>query len=280
MTPPNSDLGDDIPVWGLEANGLYSVKSGYALAKGLALDVDEKLWNRIWKWDGSQRIRQFMWLAVHDRLLTNAERHRRHLADSADCGLCNGTTETCEHILRHCPMARQEKLSMSALEDLRRMNTNLHRKIEVEVGWKAAGYPSATLNTDGSVLRTTGVAAAGGAIRNWQGRTIDAFTANLGSCSITRAELTSIVIVSILSQESPSDHQHAALVLQYRRLKERSWTTNLIHIFREANHLADALASKGTTLDLGTIRWIVTIARSDIGSDMTFSEERKRGVLL
>ncbi|CAN1147042.1 Putative ribonuclease H protein At1g65750 [Linum perenne] len=159
MTPPNSDLGDDIPVWGLEANGLYSVKSGYALAKGLALDVDEKLWNRIWKWDG----------------------------------------------------------------------------IEVEVGWKAAGYPSATLNTDGSVLRTTGAAAAGGAIRNWQGRTIDAFTANLGSCSITRAELTSIVIgmkrswqmgirnlevqtdsrsaVSILSQESPSDHQHAALVL-------------------------------------------------------------------
>ncbi|CAN1135624.1 Putative ribonuclease H protein At1g65750 [Linum perenne] len=131
-----------------------------------------------------------------------------------------------------------------------------------------------TLNTDGSVLRNTGGAAAGGVLRDWQGRTIDAFASNLGSCSITRAEITGVIVgmerawhwgirnlevqtdsrsaVTILEQTSQLDHQHAALVLQYRRLMERNWLVTITHIFREANHLADALVNKGHGVSLGT----------------------------
>ncbi|CAN1339419.1 Putative ribonuclease H protein At1g65750, partial [Linum perenne] len=61
----------------------------------------------VWKWKGSQRIRQFLWLAIKDRLLTNLERNRRHLAGNVDCGICPGTHESCIHILRDCPLAKQ-----------------------------------------------------------------------------------------------------------------------------------------------------------------------------
>ncbi|CAN1135617.1 Putative ribonuclease H protein At1g65750 [Linum perenne] len=343
MTSPSSDLENDTPVWGLEANGCYSVKSGYALAKGLPLEADDRLWNKIWKLEGCQRIRQFLWLAANDRLLTNAERQRRHIANNADCGLCIGLMETTEHILRGCPLARQvwekaldlrgddpffslamkdwwtsnlnnrltatrfstlcwllwksrnerifegkraeaksivergrfwESVSTTAFAELRQLRTDGRGKIDVEVGWNAAKSPMVTLNTDGSVLRNTGGAAAGGVLRDWQGRTIDAFASNLGSCSITRAEITGVIVgmerawhwgirnlevqtdsrsaVTILEQTSQLDHQHAALVLQYRRLMERNWLVTITHIFREANHLADALVNKGHGVSLGT----------------------------
>ncbi|CAN1337343.1 hypothetical protein LINPERPRIM_LOCUS37570, partial [Linum perenne] len=55
-----------------------------------------------------------------------------------------------------------------------------------------------------------------------------------------------------LSHDSFLEHQHAPIVLQYRRLKERNWTVVLKHIFREENHLADALADKGHSSSWGT----------------------------
>ncbi|CAN1805449.1 Putative ribonuclease H protein At1g65750 [Linum perenne] len=61
------------------------------------------------------------------------------------------------------------------------------------IGWTAANAPSFTLNTDGSVIQSTGLAAAGGVVRDCEGRVLDAFTMNLGKCSITRVELTSAV---------------------------------------------------------------------------------------
>ncbi|CAN1162412.1 Putative ribonuclease H protein At1g65750, partial [Linum perenne] len=46
-----------------------------------------------------------------------------------------------------------------------------------------------TINTDGSVLHPHSQAAAGGILRNWQGRPVSTFAANLGRCSIMCAEL-------------------------------------------------------------------------------------------
>ncbi|CAI0380477.1 unnamed protein product [Linum tenue] len=51
-----------------------------------------------------------------------------------------------------------------------------------EVGW-------IQLQTDGSVIQPSGRAAAGGLLRDHLGRCLDAFTCNLGVCTITSAEL-------------------------------------------------------------------------------------------
>ncbi|CAN0899765.1 Putative ribonuclease H protein At1g65750 [Linum grandiflorum] len=46
-----------------------------------------------------------MWLATHDRLLTNKERRRRHLTETGVCTRCNYPHEIVLHVLRDCPFA-------------------------------------------------------------------------------------------------------------------------------------------------------------------------------
>ncbi|KAK8976021.1 hypothetical protein V6N11_025520 [Hibiscus sabdariffa] len=53
-----------------------------------------------------QRIRTFLWVTLHQRHLTNAERFRRHLAQSALCPICYLEDEDLDHILRRCLPAR------------------------------------------------------------------------------------------------------------------------------------------------------------------------------
>ncbi|CAN1801944.1 hypothetical protein LINPERHAP1_LOCUS23174, partial [Linum perenne] len=50
------------------------------------------------------------------------------------------------------------------------------------------------INTDGSVIHANSFAAVGGIIRDYQGHEIDALLANLGACSILRAELRVVKI--------------------------------------------------------------------------------------
>lgn len=49
-----------------------------------------------------QRIHVFLWLVVHDYILTNYSRWRRRLAESADCGVCNEMSDDTLHALRDC----------------------------------------------------------------------------------------------------------------------------------------------------------------------------------
>ncbi|CAN1243656.1 Putative ribonuclease H protein At1g65750, partial [Linum perenne] len=333
------------PVWRLEPNGKYSVKSGYLLATNRVDEEGDAIWAKFWKWQGSQRVRQFLWVAVQNRLLTNAERHRhRHLTGNSNCGLCAGVPETCEHILRHCPLAKQvwgTKLGINPMDPFFTMSmenwwkTNIdnssngvsfgavcwmlwkrrnerifkgkrasaysiierskfwekstklayegHEQLKLDrtkqqrsasICWRASPCSEATLNTGGSVIRQTGVATTGGVLRDHNGRVSDAFTANLGKCSITRAELTGIVLgmerawnkgirsleiqtdslcaVNLLLKADNLDHQHATIVGRFRKLLERNWSVNVIHVYREANCPADALVNKGHGMSLGT----------------------------
>ncbi|CAN1164676.1 Putative ribonuclease H protein At1g65750 [Linum perenne] len=343
MTPPSHDLGADTTVWSLEPDGKYTVTSGYLLAKDLIHGDERQIWKSVWNWEGSQRVRNFLWLAVSGKLLTNEERCRRHISNNSECGICAGVAENCEHILRNCPAAKQvwekvlgigsrdpfftmqwEDWWASNLSDSQRRSefgytcwilwkcrnervfegktsstaTTVERskfwvgvsdlaiikarrlredgrthKVEATISWKPANAPCFTLNTDGSVERANGDASAGGVLRNWQGRTVDAYTANLGKCSITRAELTGIIVgmerawnagireleiqtdslaaVRLLTNDKATEHQHASLIAQYNRLLDRNWNISLKHIFREANHLADALAERGHVVALG-----------------------------
>ncbi|CAN1194412.1 Putative ribonuclease H protein At1g65750 [Linum perenne] len=344
MTPPCPILGDDVPIWGLEPNGSYSIKTGYLLAKEIVEGASNGIWKKIWSWKGPQRVRQFLWTAVHNRLLTNTERERRHLTSSADCGLCVNTPESLDHILRHCPLAgqvwartmppaklvdffsldpgewwkrhigdeslssvfgftcwllwkaRNERIfegknvsvhgilgqgrywlnaSSSAYQSVAALKRPQGKEgTTAQICWAPAQGPAFTLNTDGSVKVSARRSAAGGCLRNSEGRVIDAFAANLGNCSITRAELTGVVIgmerawdigirnievqtdsavvVNLVSKDALGDHQHAALTSKFKNLIRRDWQVSVKFIYREANHLADSLANRGHDLVLGT----------------------------
>ncbi|CAN1842763.1 Putative ribonuclease H protein At1g65750 [Linum perenne] len=133
------------------------------------------------------------------------------------------------------------------------------------IAWRPGEEGWFTLNTDGSRISQSGATAIGGIIRDSTGKLVRAFCANVGNCSITRAELRAIVeglklawslgikkvavqsdsaaAVAMLQAGAHSTHKHAALVAEYLEIRARPWEISLTHIFREANCSADYLAN-------------------------------------
>ncbi|CAN1341790.1 Putative ribonuclease H protein At1g65750 [Linum perenne] len=107
MYPPADRLGKDSLVWGLEANGVFSVRTTYLMiTESLSYPVDP-IWSCIWKWNGPSKIRHFLWQATHKSLLTNEERGRGHLTNQVLCPRCSSHIEYILHVLYECDFALQ-----------------------------------------------------------------------------------------------------------------------------------------------------------------------------
>jgi hypothetical protein len=66
--------------------------------------VESNVWQRLWHIDAAERVRAFVWILKHNRLMTNARKNKMGLG-SAACWWCNDTVETTLHDLRDCPYA-------------------------------------------------------------------------------------------------------------------------------------------------------------------------------
>ncbi|CAN1328316.1 Putative ribonuclease H protein At1g65750 [Linum perenne] len=331
--------GEDTWSWGEEPNGKLSIRTAYCLILDLNNQSSVLNWKCVWSWRGPSRIQYFLWLVLQNKLLTNAERKRRHLTDNNSCPRCNSHEESVSHVLRDCQFAANvwsalnlhvacpiqnsaEEWIMAGFKHPQNMlfgigcwylwkarndlifSANLQNpnavaakalswnhtvaatltqdkslsqtppsRVATEIVWDPGPDGWVTLNTDGSVNHSTGIATAGGLLRNHLGHCAAAFSANLGKCSITRAELRGILhgldiawkenhkqvrvqtdsmtaVKLILADDVPL-HQHASEVLAIRDLLQRNWQTEVLHIYREANGAADYLASKGYSLDPG-----------------------------
>ncbi|CAI0548092.1 unnamed protein product, partial [Linum tenue] len=146
-------------------------------------------------------------------------------------------------------------------------------RTEELIHWQPPPPEWVCLNSDGSGFPSSGHAAAGGLIRDHLGRCLTAFAINLGTCSITQAELRGVVeglqvawdaghrrvlvqldfqcAVQLLQGETSDDHPYAACISRFRELCSRSWSVKVSHIYREGNVCADYLASRGLSLPFG-----------------------------
>ncbi|CAN1751084.1 Putative ribonuclease H protein At1g65750 [Linum perenne] len=343
MEPPTADAGEDGMIWGPDPRGFFSIKSAYNIITTTRDIPTQNTWKVIWNWKGPSRVKHFLWLAAHDRLLTNAERHRRHMTEDDTCHHCNTVSETSLHTLRDCTLAKSvweallppnlvndffsgsiqewifkgihlnsdsllfgvtawilwkarnehifdnnrvtcDQLRLRVLHwtagvretmraESRVLSEMVERRRETLLKWIPAPDDWITVNCDGSVLQPQGIAASGGIIRNSMGRMLGAFAANLGSCSITRAELRaakfglelawesgarkihlqldSIAAVLAIQNNSSDESRHSHIIHQIRRLLERNWTVEIYHIYRERNRVADLLAHHGHGLNFG-----------------------------
>ncbi|CAN1754111.1 Putative ribonuclease H protein At1g65750 [Linum perenne] len=226
----------------------------------------------------------FLWLASHKRLLTNEERGRRHLTNQVNCSRCAAVVESFEHVIFDCSFASQvwrqalpeavvsrAELSWKTFQ-LGREAPGLARQTQL-IAWRPGDEGWFTLNTDGSRITQSGATAIGGIIRDSAGSLVRAFSANVGNCSITRAELRAIVeglklawslgirkvaiqsdsaaAVTMLQASGRPTHRHAALVAEFQDIRDRQWEVSITHIFREANCCADYLANLGHSLWFG-----------------------------
>ncbi|KAK9037431.1 hypothetical protein V6N11_022342 [Hibiscus sabdariffa] len=104
--PPQGWLDSDTPGWRWTVSQQFTTASAYAFIMDIDLSSIDPIWNKVWSLSIPQRVKTFLWLTIHNRNLTNAERFRRHLTISALCDVCGSAMEDMDHILRHCRPAR------------------------------------------------------------------------------------------------------------------------------------------------------------------------------
>ncbi|GKV15435.1 hypothetical protein SLEP1_g26229 [Rubroshorea leprosula] len=134
--------------------------------------------------------------------------------------------------------------------------------------------PFCKLNTDESRLRETGLASAGGVVRDYLGAFIQGFSVNIGLVSIFLTELwgcreglilcgskglkhlvvemDSSSAVQVIKGLKEHDSLATVLISDIRRLRAEFDSIIFQHIFCEGNSAADFLAEIGHNLSVGT----------------------------
>lgn len=96
----------DLVYWKNGPKGRFSIKYAIHIMQHINNPHDDICWDLIWKSPTQQRVRAFLWLACHDRILGNLNRFKRHMTKHPRCFICGETEESSIHILRDCTAAR------------------------------------------------------------------------------------------------------------------------------------------------------------------------------
>lgn len=97
----------------------FSVRSTYDIAARHSKTPKATKWNAIWKLKIPSRIKMFLWLVRHEKIMTNNLRVKRGFVFCDKRLLCNETIEDTDHVLRKCPAAD---------EIWRRIHSHFHLK--------------------------------------------------------------------------------------------------------------------------------------------------------
>lgn len=141
----DGEVGDEIS-WASTASGIFSINSAYNLIKGQETNMQEQTWSKIWKLKIPSKMKTFLWIARHDRVMGNAERKRRGLTVEGDCNICPGKEESTEHILRDCKRAKEVWKAVAGRDRAHRWNhhnlttwlehnINEHTRVEENNEW-------------------------------------------------------------------------------------------------------------------------------------------------
>ncbi|KAE8710459.1 hypothetical protein F3Y22_tig00110321pilonHSYRG00211 [Hibiscus syriacus] len=226
---PYDAFGEDKPTWKWEYTGKCSVKSAFQSLKQNEWDPRDNVWNLAWNFDGPQRVlKQFIWLASQNRLMTNVEQTRRGITDNQSCPTCGATEETTLHILRDCHQARaiwmlliSERIktvffSLTSLNEWLQFNLNniaataiidsakswagviKNNKNQASNNmrnsnrtiWRHPRPGCVKLNMDGAVNPTTMKATSGGVLHNENGNWIRVYSRYVGRCSVCNQPLS------------------------------------------------------------------------------------------
>ncbi|KAK8656145.1 hypothetical protein V6N13_108704 [Hibiscus sabdariffa] len=78
-------IRSDSPGWKWTKDQSFMVKSTYGARMNFQEFGDNSIWMVITKFKGTTRIKMFLWLLAHERVLTNFERVRHHMAWDDRC---------------------------------------------------------------------------------------------------------------------------------------------------------------------------------------------------
>ena len=107
MLPPNvcanlslftlSINEEDQVIWTASLHGKFSIGFAYDIVNGTPTAA--ACWNKLWKLVTLPRIKTFLWLLGHDRLLTKENCLKSGLVKSTICPKCSSSVESVLHML-------------------------------------------------------------------------------------------------------------------------------------------------------------------------------------
>ncbi|KAA3485757.1 reverse transcriptase [Gossypium australe] len=336
IPPPHPAEGEDRIIWARTEPGNFTIRSAYRSLKENTWRPNQDIWKTIWKYQGPQRVRLFLWLVANQRILTNSERTRRGFGQSNACSRCGHDVEDIMHVLRDCPTAKdvwtlvvpsekQSRFFSDSLHNWLSYNLSCHLKLQDKgitwsclfgilawrlwknrnlfifqnIDWTPLELIKSSLSwsqnfeafitspksnatppkhpqhssgnwvflfSDGAVARDSGTGAAGGVVRDRDGRWVLGYSHYLGKCSPLEAELWGILdgvfilinkgykkikirsdnleMVRILSTEDMTEFG-STLIRRIKRLLSPGIQWEIKHIPRENNLTADHMAKIG-----------------------------------
>ncbi|KAJ8768371.1 hypothetical protein K2173_021524 [Erythroxylum novogranatense] len=242
--------------------GSFSTASAHTALCSSDWNPVDAHWSHVWHWKGPAHIQTFIWLLMHEALLTNQTRRRRHLTESEACFYC-GQDESALHVVRDCPRSRALWMRLHCHLPLAFWSalTNIAPPL-----WLPLPTNWVRLDTDGAVTTLGTQAAVGGVLRDHSGHWLMGFTHNVGPCTPLDAEFWGIlhrltlarclgytlvqlhsdykVAVDLLTSDG-DDHWGNTILCHIRLLLDQHWHVDIQHVYREHNGLVDAFAKLG-----------------------------------
>ncbi|KAJ8437489.1 hypothetical protein Cgig2_007466 [Carnegiea gigantea] len=96
---PEASIGDK-PFWGETDSGAFSMTSAIKLMRDDTSPERQAIWTLLWRIEAPQQTKTFLWLVLHDAMITNAARVRRGFASNAYCAICQDEVEDIDHRYR------------------------------------------------------------------------------------------------------------------------------------------------------------------------------------
>lgn len=101
--PPPRERMDDIPIWKAFKDGAFFIKEAYNYLTATPPPMGSRsTFSSIQSWHGPQRVKAFLQIVAHGRLLTNHTRKQRHMSDLGTCPCHNMYVESILHSLSGC----------------------------------------------------------------------------------------------------------------------------------------------------------------------------------
>ncbi|XP_071932952.1 uncharacterized protein [Coffea arabica] len=107
--------------WNLSKSGIYTVKTGYVIAKEEKEKTNQRLapdpetsweirkhtvWKTLWSLNIKLKLKHFLWRCLQNGLATKEALYKRFGIGNKICHCCGKDTETIEHIFFNCPTAQ------------------------------------------------------------------------------------------------------------------------------------------------------------------------------
>lgn len=119
LTTLQNEEGADERYQNQEVNVKFSVSLVYSLMHDYHTNIHGLVWSKLWKMKVPTKFEIFIWIALQDRIMGNAERKRRGLTTEGNYDICPGALESADHIFRNCTRDAQVWMAMTSREKRR-----------------------------------------------------------------------------------------------------------------------------------------------------------------